>query len=221
MSVWAIIPVKPLNRAKSRLAGVLTPDQRAELAETLFRRVLEVVRAVPQIAGTLVISRDTRALAIARDAKVHTVQESGAPELNNALMRATQVVGGWRGGAVLILPADLPLVTPEDLRDMIRLGNVDRSVIIATDRTQNGTNAMLVRPPGLIPYTYGEGSFRRHMEAAELVGANVQVYHSERLMLDIDMPEDLDMYYQLSAKDSSLPVIALNGARSRHETPTE
>jgi 2-phospho-L-lactate/phosphoenolpyruvate guanylyltransferase len=221
MSVWAIIPVKPLNRAKSRLAGVLTPDQRAELAETLFRRVLEVVRAVPQIAGTLVISRDTRALAIARDAKVHTVQESGAPELNNALMRATQVVGGWRGGAVLILPADLPLVTPEDLRDMIRLGNVDRSVIIATDRTQNGTNAMLVRPPGLIPYTYGEGSFRRHMEAAELVGANVQVYHSERLMLDIDMPEDLDMYYQLSAKDPSLPVIALNGARSRHETPTE
>ncbi len=219
MSVWAIIPVKPLNRAKSRLAGVLTPDQRAELAETLFRRVLEVVRAVPQIAGTLVISRDTRALAIARDAKVHTVQESGAPELNTALMRATQVVGGWRGGAVLILPADLPLVTPEDLRDLIRLGMEDRSVIIATDRTQNGTNAMLVRPPGLIPYTYGEGSFHRHLAAAELVGANVQVYHSERLMLDIDMPEDLELYYQLSAKDPSLPLISLNGAR--YESPAE
>jgi 2-phospho-L-lactate guanylyltransferase len=221
MSVWAIIPVKPLNRAKSRLAGVLTPDERAQLAETLFRRVLDVVRAVPQVAGTLVISRDTRALAIAREAKVHTVQESGAPELNTALMRATQVVGGWRGGAVLILPADLPLVTSEDLRDLIRLGMEERSMVIATDRNENGTNAMLVRPPGLIPYTYGEGSFRRHIQAAELAGANVQVYHSERLILDIDMPEDLELYYALSAKDPSLPLLSLNGARSRHDTPPD
>ena len=33
MTVWAIIPVKPLVRAKSRLATVLTPDQLAILDE--------------------------------------------------------------------------------------------------------------------------------------------------------------------------------------------
>ena len=43
MSIWAIIPVKPLSRAKSRLAGVLSPEERKQLSEMLFRRVLTAV----------------------------------------------------------------------------------------------------------------------------------------------------------------------------------
>ncbi|MBZ0274822.1 MAG: NTP transferase domain-containing protein, partial [Anaerolineae bacterium] len=115
MGIWAIIPVKPLNRAKSRLAQVLSPQEREQLAELMLRHVLGVVRNVPQIMGTLVISRDSRALAIAREFGARTVQESGAPELNNALMRATQVVARWKSEAVLILPADLPLIAEEDI----------------------------------------------------------------------------------------------------------
>ncbi len=196
MTIWAIIPVKPLARAKSRLADVLSPEERQQLSEMLFRRVLTAVKAAPQVAGTLVISRDTRALAIARDLEAHTVQESGAPELNNALMRATQVVGGWRGGAVLILPADLPLITPEDVSEICLLGQDSHTVVIATDHDQDGTNAMLVRPPGLFTYAYGIGSFQRHVALAREAGANVKVYHSERLALDIDVPADLEEYYR-------------------------
>lgn len=198
MTIWAIIPVKPLSRAKSRLESVLSPEERQQLAETMFRRVLAAVKDTPQVAGTLVISRDPRALALARDMGAHTVQESGAPELNNALMRATQVVAGWRGGAVLILPADLPLITPEDLSGMIEIGQDLQSVVIATDQNEDGTNAMLVRPPGLIAYAYGPGSFQRHMELAREAGAKVKRYYSERLALDIDVPADLEAYYRLS-----------------------
>jgi len=196
MSIWAIIPVKPLNHGKSRLSDVLSPEERQQLSERLFRHVLTAVKATPQVTGTLVISRDPRALAIARDMSAHTVQESGAPELNNALMRATQVVGGWRGGAVLILPADLPLITPEDLSSMIALGQDDLTVVIATDQHEDGTNAMLIRPPGLIQYAYGSGSFHRHIDLAKEVGATVKVFHSDRLALDIDMPGDLEAYYR-------------------------
>lgn len=198
MSIWVIIPVKPLSRGKSRLSDVLSPDERQQLSERLFRHVLTAVKETPQVAGTLVISRDPRALAIARDMSAHTVQESGAPELNNALMRATQVVGGWRGGAVLILPADLPLVTPEDLTSMIALGEENQTVVIATDQHDDGTNAMLIRPPGLIQYAYGTGSFHRHMELAKTAGATVRVFQSNRLALDIDMPADLEAYYRLT-----------------------
>lgn len=205
MSIWAIIPVKPLTRAKSRLADVLSSDERQQLSEMMFRRVLMAVKNTPQIAGSLVISRDTRALAIARDLNAHTVQESGAPELNNALMRATQVVGGWRGGAVLILPADLPLVTSEDVSQMCALGMDDNTVVIATDFDQDGTNAMLVRPPGLFPYAYGVGSFHRHVTMAHEAGATVNVYHSERLALDIDVPSDLEAYYRLSGSEALTP----------------
>jgi 2-phospho-L-lactate guanylyltransferase len=153
---------------------------------------------VPHITGTLVISRDTRVLAIARDLGVNTVQESGTPELNNALMRATQVVRGWRGEAVLVLPADLPLIAAEDVIDVIDLGMEEDTVVIATDQSEDGTNALLIRPPGLIPYAYGKGSYKRHLQAAHDVGATVHVYRSERLALDIDVPADLEQYYRLT-----------------------
>jgi 2-phospho-L-lactate/phosphoenolpyruvate guanylyltransferase len=198
MGVWAIIPVKPLNRAKSRLSQVLTPEQRYQLAETMLRHVLGVIQTVPQVLGTLVISRDNKALAIAREYGARTVQESGAPELNTALMRATQVVARWKGSAVLILPADLPLLAGEDIVSMIHMsGRSSPSVVLATDQHEDGTNAMFVRPPGLIEYAYGTGSYTRHKQLAQDAGADVHVYHSERLLLDIDVPADLQSYNEL------------------------
>jgi 2-phospho-L-lactate guanylyltransferase len=197
MSIWAIIPVKPLYRAKTRLSSVLAPAQRQELAETMLRHVLQVVTQVPQIIGTLVVSRDGRALSIAREYGARTVQESGTPELNSALMRATQVVGRWRGNGVLVLPADLPLIAEADLVGMLELAQHNPSIVIATDDNEDGTNAMLIRPPGLIPYAYGTGSFHRHVELARKAGADVQVYQSKRLALDIDVPADLEAYERL------------------------
>jgi 2-phospho-L-lactate/phosphoenolpyruvate guanylyltransferase len=194
MSVWAIIPVKPLNRSKTRLAPVLSPEERQKLAETMFRHVLETVRMTHNILGTLVISRDSRALAIARDYGARTVQESGAPELNGALTRATQVLVRWHVRAILVLPADLPLIAPDDLASMVRMGDADRSVVLATDQHGDGTNAMFMRPPGLIPYAYGIGSFERHYQMAVEAGADVQVYRSDRMMLDVDLPSDLETY---------------------------
>jgi 2-phospho-L-lactate/phosphoenolpyruvate guanylyltransferase len=194
MSVWVIVPVKPLNRAKSRLAQVLSPQQRQQLAEAMFRHVLQVVARVPQVVGTLVISRDGRALAIAREHGARTVQESGAPELNAALMRATQVVARWRSSGILILPADLPLISEDDVVNMIGMSKNDPSVVIATDDEEDGTNAMFIRPPGLFEYTYGTGSYRRHVDLARNAGAEVKIYQSERLALDIDLPADLEAY---------------------------
>ena len=146
MSTWVIVPVKPLQRAKSRLADVMSPEQRLLLAERMLRHVLQVVRTVPQVLGTLVISRDSRALAIAREYGLRTVQESGAPELNAALGRATQVVAEWGGESVLVLPADLPLLEATDLGKMIDLGADTPSVVIATDEQRDGTNALFMRP---------------------------------------------------------------------------
>ncbi|MEZ4666721.1 MAG: 2-phospho-L-lactate guanylyltransferase [Anaerolineae bacterium] len=198
MGVWVVIPVKPLNRAKTRLAEVLSPEERHQLAETMLRHVLDVVRQVPQLMGTLVISRDPKALAIARDYGARTIQESGTPELNSALMRATNMVGRLHGSAVLILPADLPLIAADDIRGMIALGQNNPSMTIATDHNQDGTNALLVRPPELIEYAYGPGSFQRHIEKGRTLGIEPNIYYSERLSLDIDVPDDLKFYHELT-----------------------
>jgi 2-phospho-L-lactate guanylyltransferase len=197
MSIWAIIPVKPLRLAKSRLSSILTPEERQQFAEAMLRHVLGVLNAVPQITGTLVISRDNHALALAREHGAKTVQESGAPELNVALMRATSIIRSWRSSAVLVLPADLPLISAEDVRNIIGMAEGDRAVVISTDRNKDGTNALFVRPPGLIEYSYGEGSFRRHGTQARDAGAEVSVYESLRMLQDIDLPEDIANYYRM------------------------
>lgn len=198
MSTWVIIPVKPLYRAKSRLATVLSPEQRHQLAESMFRHVLEVVRDVPQVIGTLVISRDNKALSIAREYDAKTVQETGAPELNSALTRATQVVASWGVDSVLVLPADLPLVTSEDIVNIITMDQGMPSVVLASDHNQDGTNALFMRPPGVIPYSYGSGSYQRHVEAAKEAGIEARTYFSNQLALDIDVSPDLENYQQVS-----------------------
>jgi 2-phospho-L-lactate/phosphoenolpyruvate guanylyltransferase len=210
MSVWVIIPVKPLNRAKSRLADALTPEQRQQLAETMFRHVLSVVTSTPQVIGTLVISRDSKALSIARDYNARTVQESGQPELNSALTRATQVVASWGCAAVLVLPADLPLITREDVTQIVAMGQQEPSIVMATDQHQNGTNALFMRPAGLMTYSFGENSFTRHSNLAREKGIEPKVYHSDRLALDIDYPADLEKYNHLvgGVDYESLDVIA-------------
>ena len=172
----------------------------------MFRHVLEVVRGVPQIIGTLVISRDSKALAIAREYHARTVQETGTPELNSALTRATQVVAGWRGDSVLVLPADLPLVSSEDIVNIIGLGQGMPSVVLATDPNQDGTNALFMRPPGIIPYAFGTGSYQRHMTLATEAGAKVRTYRSERLALDIDVSGDLDIYRRLMRQTETRPL---------------
>ncbi len=198
MSLWAIIPVKPLQNAKSRLSAVLLPGQRYELAHAMYRHVLSVVTTIRYVTGVMVISRDTKALAIAREMGAKTIQESADSDLNPALLRATAVVKSWRADAVLILPADLPFVHADDVRAMIRLSQ-ERSVVIASDSHADGTNALLVRPPGLIEYQYGEASFGKHIENARRIGANVLHYYSERLALDIDFPQDLKSYHRILA----------------------
>ncbi len=217
MSLWAIIPVKPLKNAKSRLSDVLTAEQRYELAQAMFRHVLSVVTTVQHITGVIVISRDTKALAIAREMGAKTIQESAVSDLNPALMRATAVVRIWRADAVLVLPADLPFVHADDVRAMIHLSK-ERSIVIASDSRADGTNALLVRPPGLIEYEYGAASFQKHIESAGRVGADIAFYHSDRLALDIDFPQDLESYHHILAHGRfghlpAFPVPFAKGAR--------
>jgi len=218
MSIWAVIPVKPLRLAKSRLSSVLSPEERQHFAETMLRHVLDVVTSVPQMTGTLVISRDNHALAVAREYGAKTIQESGAPELNNALMRATSVIASWRTDAMLILPADLPLVATEDITSIIKLGSQDPiSVVIATDRNKDGTNALFIRPPGLIDYAYGDGSYQRHAVLARDAGAVVNVYESDRMWQDIDHPEDIENYIRMVKRGKYKDTLTLGSISPIHK----
>lgn len=192
MTIWAIVPVKPIQRAKSRLAKVLSRDERATLSRQLLKNTLDTLAEVSQVERTLVISRDSEALSIARSQGARTVAESGNPKLDKALVRASLVARGYGVSAVLVLPADLPLLTKQDIEKLIALSGKPPEVVLVPDRHGNGTNAILSSPPGLISYDFGSDSFKRHIERAEAAGARVEICNLPSLELDLDLPEDLE-----------------------------
>lgn len=199
MTIWAIVPVKPLRLGKSRLSGVLSDDERAALNRRLFEQTLDVIKNTPEISQTLVVSRDSEALAIARHYAARTVHEDGVPDLNSALTRATLLARNYASRGVLILPADLPLLTKDDLISFLQFVREPPCVVISPDRHDNGTNALLVSPGGLIDCDFGPGSFKRHCAAALEISARLEVVRNERIMLDLDTPDDLKTLRQIDA----------------------
>jgi 2-phospho-L-lactate guanylyltransferase len=199
MTLWAIVPVKPLRHGKSRLAGTLTEDQRTELNRALLQHTLETLSELKEVDGVLVVSRDPHALTVARSHGARTVQENGQSQLNTALKRATIVAQVYATRGVLVLPADLPLISKEDILELIKRAAEPPVVVIAPDRHGKGTNALLISPPGLIEYDFGENSFQRHCERAKNAGARLEIVELPSLGLDLDIPEDFELIKNLES----------------------
>jgi 2-phospho-L-lactate/phosphoenolpyruvate guanylyltransferase len=193
MTLWAIVPVKPLRRGKSRLAGALSEQERTELNRMLLENTLKTFSDLKEVEEVLVISRDPQALTIARNYGARTVREDGQPELNTALRRATVIAQVYATRGVLVLPADLPLVSRDDILTLIGRAGEPPVVVIAPDRHESGTNALLISPVGLIEYDFGENSFQRHCQRARDAGARLEIVNLPTLGLDLDLPEDLEL----------------------------
>jgi 2-phospho-L-lactate guanylyltransferase len=193
MTLWAIVPVKPLRRGKSRLAGTLSEDEREQLNQTLLEHTLQTLTSLKELEQVLVVSRDPHALTIARNHGARTVREDGQPHLNTALQRATIVAKVYATRGVLVLPADLPLLTRDDVLVLLEKASQPPVVVIAPDRHNKGTNALLMSPAGLIEYDFGDDSFQRHCERARKAGVRLEIVELPSLGLDLDLPEDLEL----------------------------
>jgi 2-phospho-L-lactate guanylyltransferase len=206
MSIWAIIPVKPLKLGKSRLSGVLSDLERATLNRMFLEQTLSTVKQISEISQTLVVSRDPHALAIAREFNARTVLEDGTPHLNAALARATMLATTHAERGVLILPADLPLLNIEVLSDFVHRAIKPPEMIIAPDRSNEGTNALFLNPGGTIDYSFGTGSFDRHCAAAKEKNLRLEIVNETRLALDLDTPEDLKFVEEFDKQSIQTPV---------------
>ncbi len=196
MTLWAIVPVKPLRRGKSRLSGILSEDERTTLNQTMLINTLKTLKQVSEIETVLVVSRDPLALSIARDYSAKTVLEDGSPELNTALRRAASVAKAYFANKILVLPADLPLIQANDIADFLKRTGKPPEIVIAPDRRKDGTNALLINPAELIEFRYGPGSFTTHLKLAQESGARVEIVESDIFGLDLDLPEDWEKLQQ-------------------------
>lgn len=197
MSIWAIIPVKPLRDSKSRLARVLTPDQRAELTSELLLRTLQAIKTSQQIYRTLVISRDPAVLKLARHEGAYTYNEGDRHGLNEAVTRAAGVTAARHAGSILILPADLPYITAEDISLLVlslpEVGS-EPVTIICPDHEYDGTNALLLSPPLEFTFHYGVGSFHKHQDEAHKRQRRLVTVALPGIQFDVDTEEDWTAY---------------------------
>jgi 2-phospho-L-lactate guanylyltransferase len=187
--IVAVLPVKSPRNAKQRLSGYLTPGQRETLARTMFEEVLATLTRVRNIGRIIVASSDPDVLGHARntgvDVLVEIEQKSHSLSADFAARHAAEA--GAR--SVLLMPIDVPLVTPDEIGSLL-MGTL-HGLIVVPSSDGTGTNALVRTPPDAIRSCFGPGSFQAHCGQAETLGIPLQVMHPPGILFDIDTPEDV------------------------------
>ena len=192
MKLAIAIPMKPLSQAKSRLRPALDNRARQSLASAMLKTVMQVALKSGEASALGVISADKNLLPEQSLGPFELILESAPTGYNQAVKRAIAWAQSKNCEALLILPSDLPLITPDDISNMARLATLcPRSVVLAPDARFFGTNALLLRPPHILAPAFGPDSARRHRQLAREQHLSTLIYTSPTLSHDIDLPADL------------------------------
>jgi 2-phospho-L-lactate guanylyltransferase len=163
--------------------------------------VLRTLRKVRQIRRITVVSADFAVRRIARLVRVHFLWEGKRRGLNKGVRLAVHDAKRQKFSAALILPSDIPLITPSEIRRLLRFSA--GYPIAITPSKDGGTNALLLRPPGVINPAFGKNSFRRHLAKANRKGLTARVVKSTRIAADVDDPADVASLRRLSLRNET------------------
>lgn len=182
-----VIPVKGFTTGKSRLADVLSPDERSALNRRLATRVLETALETASASeadiDVYVLSPDETIAEFVTSRSAHFLHQK-TRGLNAGLSEAILHLANRR---TVFLAADLPALTTEDITALIDTSGVG----LAPDQRQTGTNALSVPEPGSIAFAFGADSLQIHRNAARETGLPVVMIKRPGLALDLDTNDDL------------------------------
>jgi 2-phospho-L-lactate/phosphoenolpyruvate guanylyltransferase len=200
VNVAAVVPIKTLSDAKSRLAPVLDGHERRQLAMWLLSRVTRAIEESRATRWLAVVSPDAEALRWAHTQGFAAVRQRSG-DLNAGVELGRQWACERGADALLVVLGDLPLVSPDDVRQIIALGSgtaeqyrrsgLPGAVVLGPDRGHTGTNALLVAPPIGLPFAFGSRSRERHEARARLRGMAVATFDAPGIAWDVDLPADL------------------------------
>jgi 2-phospho-L-lactate/phosphoenolpyruvate guanylyltransferase len=221
--LWVVAPVKDLPNAKQRLAGVLTVHERQGLFRAMLQDVLSALAASARLAGILLVTRDPEARRLAKHygARVLLEEENRGHTAASSLGARTLAREGIEG--MVQLPADIPLLTPEDIGALLDMHGEAPAVTLAPSRDERGSNAVACSPPDLLPLRFGDDSFLPHVLRARALGIEPQIVRRPALALDIDTPDDLAAFLGAPSRTRAYAYLAESGIASRitHLMPTQ
>jgi 2-phospho-L-lactate/phosphoenolpyruvate guanylyltransferase len=179
MRVAVLVPIKDFRQAKQRLAPVLSPDERIEVARRMATHVIRA--AAPYDVFVVCDDHDVAALAKDLDAEVLWQPDLG---LNGAISEGVRHIGRT-AERVLIAHSDLPLA-----RSFETVMETD-GVAIVPDRHRRGTNVIAIPTGTPFSFHFGTGSYLAHQREALRLSLAVHRAFDERLGWDLDTPDDL------------------------------
>jgi 2-phospho-L-lactate guanylyltransferase len=183
----ALIAIKERARCKTRLADVLRPPERIDLVRSMLTAVLAAAGNAQTVHQVIVISpeRDTV------PAEIPVLADTGE-SLNTALMQAHTMVREFGCHEIVVLPADLPLITSAEIDELVRAARAG-GFAMATDAAGVGTNALCLMSTQPFRFQFGPDSRRLHLQEAQRLGSSPQVVHLAGLEFDVDSSADLDL----------------------------
>jgi 2-phospho-L-lactate guanylyltransferase len=219
----AILPVKRFGAAKQRLSDALGTEARAALAEAMVRDVLLALARVDAIERTLVVTGEPRAAALASflgAAVVADDLDAGQSPAAAAGIARAEELGARRA---LLVPGDCPALDPTEVAELLRVHHESPRVVIVPDRHGDGTNALLLAPPGVVDPAFGPGSRARHEELVRAAGLEPIVEPVPSLAYDVDTAGDLAaLRDELSRRGAAhLATVAMLEALERGDPPAE
>jgi len=198
-----LIPIKDPANAKTRLASLLSADERRRLAWAMFEDVSRAVADATRADAIYVVSSYGPALAQAERLGWETLIEQAQASESASVDWASRVLAERGVQAVLRLPADLPLVRGADVDALFAIEISAPAAILVPSREGTGTNAILRTPPALFPSRFGPNSLALHHAEAARVGVECRIVENERIALDIDEPADLQALIELGRGTSA------------------
>ena len=188
--VWALVPVKRLDRAKSRLAEILDPADRKQLAKAMLTDVLATLGRVEGLAGILVVTSDVEVAALATEHDAAVLADPPETGFNEAVQHGMRWLDDRYHAGAVVVPGDIPFVTVAELDAVLDATRASPVVIVPATR-DGGTNLLAIAPPLLMPPAFGPDSFARHVAAAHALGIQPSILRLEGAGHDIDVAADL------------------------------
>jgi 2-phospho-L-lactate guanylyltransferase len=191
--IFAILPVKSPQNAKQRLTGFLAVEHRETLARMLYRQTLAALCQAQGIDRVVVATSDAEVADHARSSGALVFEEN--QQVSHSVSADAACLRSMEMGAstVLLVPIDIPTVTPADFTRLAAASNAGLrpGLVVVPSWDGTGTNALVRTPPNCIESRFGPGSFRAHLDQARSKGLDADVLRLPGLMFDIDTPEDV------------------------------
>lgn len=188
-----LIPIKDPANSKTRLAALLSAEERRRLAWAMFEDVGRAVSSSREAGRIVMVTSFAPAIERARQLDWDVLIEESQASESASVDWASSVLSERGFETVMRLPADLPLVQAEDIDALLSVELKSPGALIVSSRDGTGTNAIIRTPPALFPSRFGPDSFALHQEEAHRVGVECIVVRNARIALDIDEPSDVEV----------------------------